>query len=212
METIRDRATEALPSVLLTLLSMIQALALELLWSHIRENQALFAFDWIAALSWLQIVTMLLGFLQIWLFYTSLVMRFRWTPSTRDSVVPFLIGILEFSMIDLLGPERMGLWFYTLGLAFAVLVWVSHGIFRQARRDPANSEFFDRVGPATMRDFATSGAAVGAIVAVGTVLLITGTTGWFAFAALGLAGGLLAREVHGMKLYWDQSVARPQGD
>ena len=38
METIRTRATDLLPSVLLTVLSMIQALALELLWTRIRET------------------------------------------------------------------------------------------------------------------------------------------------------------------------------
>ena len=42
MESIRNRARENLPSVLLTLLSIVQAVALETLWSHVTERQDLF--------------------------------------------------------------------------------------------------------------------------------------------------------------------------
>lgn len=41
MTTIRNRAREHLPMVLLTLLSIVQALALELLWAQVRESARL---------------------------------------------------------------------------------------------------------------------------------------------------------------------------
>jgi hypothetical protein len=42
---IRDRAKEQLPSVLLTLMSIIQALALEFLWEYVREAPRAFTWD-----------------------------------------------------------------------------------------------------------------------------------------------------------------------
>ena len=98
----RNRATDLLPSVLLTVLSMIQALALELLWTRLRESPYLWTASWDALLGWTQATAMLLGFLVVWLLYISFVMRFRWLPSLSDSVIPFGIGILEFSLIDLM--------------------------------------------------------------------------------------------------------------
>ena len=41
MQEIRDRARANLPTVLLTLLSIVQALALEFLWSYIKETPGL---------------------------------------------------------------------------------------------------------------------------------------------------------------------------
>jgi hypothetical protein len=90
----RERATELLPSVLLTLLSMIQALALELLWTRVRETPVLWGADWQALLDWGQVVVTVLGMTVVWLLYVSLVLRFTWLPSIRDSLLPFGIGIL----------------------------------------------------------------------------------------------------------------------
>ena len=99
MSDIRDRAKEQLPSVLLTLMSIIQALALEFLWDVVRVTPR--EFTWDAVLDWLQIAANMLGILQLWLFYTSAAMRFRWVPTTQDLLFPFVIGILEFTLIDL---------------------------------------------------------------------------------------------------------------
>ena len=49
---VRARAKAQMPTVLLTLLSILQALALELLWTHIREHGYLMTTSWGAALSW----------------------------------------------------------------------------------------------------------------------------------------------------------------
>ena len=97
MRSMQQRAKALMPSMLLTLLSIIQALALELLWSRLTASEHLWRFDWVALLGWLQMSAVLLGIIEIWLMYTSLVLRLRWTPSTRDSVIPFVIGLLEFA-------------------------------------------------------------------------------------------------------------------
>jgi len=82
--------------VSLTLLSIIQALALELLWSHIKATPELLLLNWAAFLSWLQIAVTLMGFILIWLLCSSVTMRFTWTPSpsSGDSVIPFGVRLL----------------------------------------------------------------------------------------------------------------------
>ena len=207
METMRTRATDLLPSVLLTVLSMVQALALELLWTRIRESSYLWTWGWDALLGWSQVAAMLLGFLVVWLLFVSAVMRFRWLPAIQDSVVPFAIGILEFSLIDLMGPGLLGPWLYTLALIFAVSTWASQTIFRRARKDPANREFFESVPPATLRDFVPSIGAIAGIGLLGLILHVSGSQGWLALAALLIAMAALAHQIARTRQYFERSLS-----
>jgi len=209
METMRNRATDLFPSVLLTVLSMIQALALELLWTRLRESSYLWIPGWDALLGWTQAVALVLGFLLVWLFYVSFVMRFRWLPSIQDSVVPFGIGILEFSLIDLMGPDTLGPWFYTFAIIFAVSTWANHTIFRRARQDPANREFFELVEAATLRDFMPSVVAIAVICFFGVVLHASGSKGWLALVAILATIAALAYQIHLIRRYWERSISLP---
>jgi hypothetical protein len=207
METMRTRATDLFPAVLLTILSMIQALALELLWTRVRESSYLWALHWDALLGWSQAAAMILGFLLVWLFYISIVMRFRWLPSLQDSVVPFGIGILEFSLIDLMGPDSLGPWLYVMALIFAASTWASHTIFRRARQDPENREFFASVRPASARDFASSIGAVAGIGLLGLVLQISGSRGWLALGAVLCTIAALAYQIEQTRRFWERSMS-----
>ena len=206
MDTMRSRSKDLLPSVLLTLLSIIQALALEMLWASLDESPYLWAGGWESILGWLQVAAMLLGILQIWLFYTSLAMRFRWVPSTRDSILPFVIGILEFTLIDLLGPATLGPWFCILAVIFAISTWESHKIFTRARQDTENREFFENVEPAKLRDFTASIASVSGLVLFGVVLHVSGSPLWLALAGLVAALVMLAYQIELMRRYWDLAM------
>jgi hypothetical protein len=186
---------------------MIQALALELLWTRLRESPYLWTVGWDALLGWTQATAMLLGFLVVWLFYISVVMRFRWLPSLQDSVVPFGIGILEFTLIDLMGPDSLGPWFYVLALIFAASIWASHTIFRRARQDQANREFFESVRPATIRDFMPSISAIAGLGLLGLVLHISGSQGWLALGAVLIAIAALAYQIEVTRGYWDRWIS-----
>ena len=107
MQNNLERAKDLLPSIILTILSMIQALALELFWSRIEDSVFLWQGGLDAVVGWLQLSVMLVGILLIWVFYVSFVLRFTWLPSLEDTLIPFLIGLLEFAMIDLM-RERSG--------------------------------------------------------------------------------------------------------
>ena len=93
MDSIRERAADQFPTVLITLLSIIQALALEFLWDHIHHRPDLYQMGWPAVAGWLQITATFNGLILIWLVYAGMVMRFRWIPTTGDSVLPFFVGL-----------------------------------------------------------------------------------------------------------------------
>ncbi|MEQ8860495.1 MAG: hypothetical protein RIC56_17780 [Pseudomonadales bacterium] len=206
MRLIRERVKEHLPSVLLTLLSIVQALALELLWSHVRETGYLYE-SWSAALWWSQILAVFLGIVLIWVVYASSAMRFRWVPSTGDSVYPFIIGISEFVLVATLGPDHLGVWFLTLAFVFAIMNWVSHETMRRARFDEENAEFFAGVGRATLRDFYGAFAVVAGLAAfgIGAMLWEPGTL--VAAVSIVIANGLLIAQLYVARRFWERSIA-----
>ena len=125
------RRTKAMfPTVLLTLLSIVQALALELMWSHVLVEQYLYSWSLEAVIAWAQIFANFLGILLIWLIYSDVVLRLSWVPSTTDASFPFIVGILEFFQIANLGPGNYGLWFVALGTIFGSMSWISQSTMR----------------------------------------------------------------------------------
>ncbi len=207
MKIIRDRAKEQLPMVLLTLLSIVQALALELLWSYVRESDYLFDMTWSALLTWIQIGSSFFGIVLIWIVYASTAMRFRWVPSTSDSVYPFIIGILEFILIEMLAPAYMGWWFICLAIIFGLMTWVTHMKMRRARLDGENDEFFTKFEPATMRDFYPVFTIISILFLAGVYLGISGDRGIVALAAVSVAIAGLVRQFFAAARFWELSVS-----
>ncbi|MGI9327903.1 MAG: hypothetical protein ACR2PZ_21975 [Pseudomonadales bacterium] len=201
------RAKQHLPTVLLTLLSIVQALALELMWSHLKEQELLYHWSFVSFLSWIQILATLLGVLLIWLIYSTLVMRFRWVPSTGDSIFPFLIGIIEFALIGSLGPDRFGQWFLLLGLVFGAMAWVSHVTMRRARLDGDNDVYFASMERATLRDHYPTIAVVFGLELIGMYLWASGNQGIPALIALLIAISVLGVQLWLSDYYWKLSLA-----
>lgn len=206
MNTIRNRAKDHMPVVLLTLLSIVQALALELLWAYISSHAYLFEATWVALLGWMQVLATMLGVLLIWLIYASTVMRFRWVPATTDSIFPFLIGIVEFTLIAGLGLEHLGTWFLTMAFIFAMMTWVSHLSFRRARQDAENVEFFSKVRPTNLSDYTGTMINVSVMAALGAFFAATGYSGWFALIALLALLGVLLYQIYLTDRYWRLST------
>lgn len=207
MNAIRDRAKEHFPTVLLTLLSIVQALALELLWSHLRETEYLFEPSLTTAISWLQILATLLGLVLIWVVYANNVMRFRWVPVTSDSVYPFLIGLIEFMLIEALGPNEIGLWFMLMVLIFGMMIWVAHAQARRARLDIDNEVVFRSYKRATLRDFYPQMTIICALLLTGIYLLVSGNQGLVALLALMAVNSILGWQFYTAALFWKITVA-----
>jgi hypothetical protein len=207
MQTISERAKEHFPSVLLTLLSIIQALALELLWNRVHAHDYFWDGGMTAVVGWTQAAVLLLGVFQVWLFYTSIVLRFRWVPAVQDSVLPFAIGILEFSLVDLMGPDTLPLWLVAFALIFAVSIFASQSVFRRARLDPDNQAFFDATPPVGRRDLVQPVAAVAGLLLLALIVWINGGWGWVSLIALLATGGALAHQAEIVRRFWNQSIS-----
>lgn len=206
MNSIRERAVEQFPAVLITLLSIIQALALEFLWNHLHQRPDLYELGWPAVAGWLQIAATFNGLILVWLVYVGTVMRFRWTPTTGDSVLPFFVGLIEFLMIDLMGPENIGRWFVVLAIIFAAMSLGNHRTMRRARGDPANKEFFETVTPATLSDFLPQAIRIFAMTLIGTWLWQSDNHGWFAMFALLASVLMLSYETFNAAKFWNRTL------
>jgi hypothetical protein len=202
----RERAKENLPHVLLTLLSIIQALALELLWTRLSDAEFLFQGTWQSAIYWAQTVATLLGILVIWVVYATNVMRFRWVPGVSDSVHPFLVGILQFMMIESLGPGGVGWWLLLLAVIFAVMNWVGHHTMSRARLEDDNADFFRDLEPATWRDFTGAMAAVAALALLGVAVIVLGEPAIFSLLTQLFALGLLCWQLGAVTYFWNRSM------
>ena len=206
MNPMRERAKEHFPTVLLTLLSMVQALALEMLWSHIDNTGHLLEANGFVLISWLQIIATLLGFVIIWVVYASNVMRFSWVPATTDSLYPFIIGLLEFLLVKTLGADWLGAWFVVMALIVALMNWIAHITMRRARQDPDNEAFFRTRTPAKLSDFYAEIIVVSLLMLVGVYLMINPEVGAVALLALLATIGLLAFLFYQAARFWEHSI------
>lgn len=206
METIRERAKNRFPTVLLTLLSIVQALALELMWEQTRDRADLYELSGEAVIGWLQIAATLDVIILIWLAYAGMVLRFSWTPNTADSIWPFFVGLIQFQLIEFMGPGSLGKWLFTLAVLFATMVVVNHAAMKRARQDESNSEFFSHFKPATIRDFVPAIISVTVLVLAGALLWQSDTSGWVAAIALVATFAGLGNESRKAARYWRFSM------
>jgi hypothetical protein len=206
MESMRNRAKQHLPNVLLTLLSIIQALALEIFWSQTHELGLSFEPSWPAIGLWIQVTATFLGILVIWVVYATTVMRFSWVPGISDSVVPFFVGLLQFVLIESLGSDSAAAWFYSLAAVFAIMHGEAHLIMRRARRDPDNAEFFEQVDPATLRDFTWPAVMVALLLLLGLYLSFRPDSS--AVAGIGYTASMLLLLWHlvFMGMFWKRTM------
>ncbi len=202
MSKIRARAQTHFPAVLLTLISIIQALALELMWSKILESDWLWVFGIQAIIGWGMILGVFMGILQVWVMYSTMVMGFVWQPSLRDSIIPFIIGLQQFMLVALVGEQFSTLWLYVLGSIFVTGNWVSHNSFRRARQNPENDEFFGKTNPATLRDFWPAMSIVTALVVFGIVIDVTQNQTWLPILALIFSNGVLILQTFMFRRMW----------
>jgi len=208
MDTIRDRAKEQFPMVLLTLLSIVQALALEFLWDHTRHRTDIFETSVVALIGWLQIAASLNIIILIWLMYAGMLMRFRWTPTVTDSIWPFFIGLIQFLMIEMMGADNLALWVFVLALIYGTTDFINHRAMKRARLDPANREFFDQYLPATLRDFVPQITMITVLILAGGWISLDGGHSWFAICTLVASLIGLGYETHKTARYWNVSMGR----
>jgi hypothetical protein len=140
VEALRQRAKTHFPNVLLTLTSIIQALALETLWSSWAEEVERVGFEAIPLATSLQASALLIAIVLLWVYYAQLVMRLVWLPRLTDSLVPFALGLGQFIEADSLGTEHVALWLAPFPAIFLISFVAWNLTLERARMEPENAE------------------------------------------------------------------------
>lgn len=208
----RDRAKRHFPMLLATLLSIVQALALELLWSHASTATYQFEATLAALLPIAQVIATFFLIVLIWLVFASIMMRFQWVPDTMESVYPFIIGLAEFMLIRSLDAQNPGAWLLLMALLFAMMVRISHMIMRRARLEGDNQNFFSRFEPATIRDFRPAIIMTSTLTVLGIYVWWTNNYGVVAAGAVFGAIGFLVYQFYQQAKFWDRSVSIDRQD
>jgi hypothetical protein len=202
-----SRARELLPTVLITLLSIVQAIVLEALWSTVQESSHLFEPGLPAWIGWLQVSAVFQGIVVIWLVYIGMVMRFSWVPTTRDSVAPFVLGALELAMLQMIAPGSVALWFYVLAVIFALSSWLSTSMFQAGLRDAGNEAVArDYAGRLVLREYLVPGFFVVVIAGLGGLVQLLGEGG-AALVCVAVANALLIAQGFVIQHYWREWVS-----
>jgi hypothetical protein len=212
MDEIRERAKHHFPSVLLTLLSIIQALSLEVIWSTATSTPHLVAGGLDAWIGWLQILATFLGIMLIWLLYISLVMRIVWVPTFRDSIIPFVIGLGEFVLAWGTAPAFRPIWMLVLAGIFGICSWASSTTFSRARQERENERFFRILDPSHNSSDRMAMILVATIVGFAIVLVVAGPSGYVALVMLILANALILLQMHLVRRFWHGAIAPDSKD
>ncbi len=153
----------------------------------------------------LQALATLLILIMVWTSFVSLLMRFVWIPSLLDTALPFLVGILQFALIEYATPDRLGEWFILQSALILVITFVTHIYYKKARLDPGNSEFFKTLSPATWRDMVPEFAWAAIGFAVGLAILFLDVDGWLKCGTIIVVIIALAHFVFEQNKYWKKS-------
>jgi hypothetical protein len=203
MDEKQQRAVELFPSVLLSVLGVIQALAFELLWEEGLPGVARWRDVGATATGVLQAVAVFQGGIVMWALYASLVLRLRWLPSVRDLVVPFVLGALQFALVELMAPEQLPWWFAVLALIFALAMATNYAAYVAAGRlDPAILRGQSQV----LSSYAPSLVTVVGLVACAGLVAWTGPTSPAAAAAVLAANAGLLVQLVVLRRYWNRDL------
>ncbi|MEP4484636.1 MAG: hypothetical protein ABJ013_03300 [Halioglobus sp.] len=208
MDNIRSRARQQLPSVMLTLLSIVQAIALESFWSNLLELNLTLSLTLLNFTAWMLSIVTLLLIVLVWLVSVSLVMRFEWTPSVTDLTQPFFVGLGQLLLIEAMTPERISAWLAVLALFFLFVYFSNQGAYRRARQDPINSQFFATLQPATWRDHLPNLLYIALLGAWAGWLFFNPGLGWISTIALTVCAAVCAVQLRTLTVFWRISMGQ----
>ena len=206
MNPIRQRVKANVPAVVLTLLGIIQAFAVDLLWSFVVADSEIYQLSLPALITWLQILSLVAGMLMIWLIYAMNVSRFVWVPTMSEFVTPFWVGFLQVLSIHCLKFDNPGAWFISFALIIATMNWIAHVTMKRARSDPDNAAFFDQRGKAELSDFYPVIALIVVIASSGLGFILFGFVDWLVLVLLLVCFASLVGQFLQLRRWWRRSV------
>lgn len=218
MERTRERAKELTPSLVLTLLSIVQALALEVLWSSVRDHPFLWKGGIEAAVGWMQVAIAFEGIVVIWVAYLGLVVRFVWIPRVRDVVFPFILGLLQFILASAIDPKWLVVWLLLLALVFVSATINNSSLFLEASHLEENREHFDGVAIQNPELYgfwslyAPLAFFVGLILVSAGLVAIFGAKSGVTLGALAVVAVVLVLQFLQIRFYWNRALFPSAGE
>jgi hypothetical protein len=141
MSTYKERYRENAPGIFLALVSMIQAVALEMLVSRAYELSADASGASEVAVVLIQGASTLLFGFYWWVVVAQGVFSLRWTPGFGDVIAPFALGIGQLLAVQLMGPDHLLSWAYLMGTLLLVVAPLLFFSLRDFGQFPENKEF-----------------------------------------------------------------------
>ena len=146
MSSLREDAKRLFPTITLTLVSIVQALALQALLQGAFDPLANHGEGAAFALRMFQVGSVFLMLVIVWHEYVLGVVRFRYVVGLQDSLIPFVLGFSELGVIEATYNAPLETWFLWQALALAVGVWIYWHQAWRARRDPDAGDIGARHG------------------------------------------------------------------
>ena len=143
-----DRLLDYMPTYYVTLVSIIQSIALGLLFAALFNELSGITRGTFDPIWTLLILGVFFIIMSIWITYTRLSSAMRVIPQTLDGVIPFFFGLTEAIPIFCISLHELA-WFYVSlsACAFVAIVQYIHS-FRQVRKHPEkNREFLEKMAP-----------------------------------------------------------------
>jgi hypothetical protein len=207
MESIRSRAIELFPSTYMTMVSLIEAIALELLVSRLQSMPGPNEFSAATLVGWLELAFMFEVILGIWVAYGILSTAARWPTTFFDSAVVFSLGIWQFLAIGWIRSLPSHYWLSWIGLGSFIAIAIVRGANVSAMRTPGN-EIFVQSFPVTFVIGLLSAMLVGMIPVVVLVHLKIAGQGLVA-VYLGLVIVAYGGYIRAWTGWWQRVVAGP---
>ncbi|HSM36456.1 MAG TPA: hypothetical protein VK837_08685 [Longimicrobiales bacterium] len=194
--TPREKALTQFPAVYLTLVSVVQAIALEVLVARVVAVRPAFALSADAVIVWLEVVLLVLTIFYGWVSYTLLVTLAQWVLRAFDFAAAFSVGLMQFVAIGFIGPGSFTAFCSMVAVGFGFGAFVSHSNTGVAARRPENLTVMRSMprrrltfllglvglsGVAGALAAGTSRALVVAALAACNLILVAALREWFAW-------------------------------
>ena len=184
-EELRKHIRDNHPSVYLTLVSIIVALALEDLFSLVRDIYGVGVPETGAVLLWLQIVGAFGAALSVWVGYCHILITTRWILGIWDALSVMSLLIVLFVINTTVGVENPAWWFFAMGalpLAGGIILYIN---LRRAATEPG---VVNDALPAPNNGLIYFTMCLASINLLFGLLVITGAAATELFAAVVVAG------------------------
>jgi hypothetical protein len=143
-----DRLLDYMPTYYVTLVSIIQSIALGLLFAALFNEVSGITRGTFDPIWTILIIGTFFIIISIWITYTRTVPAMRVIPQTLDAIIPFFFGLTQALAIFCISLHEIAWFYFSLSSCAGVAILQYIHSFRQARFHYENNrEFLEKMGP-----------------------------------------------------------------